>query len=91
MTQQLVNGVAIGVEAPLPEEIEVMQAVLDGYKDQAIARRHGISIITVRRRVSRFIRRVGARNRIQAAVVGVLEGWLTLNLGSPGESRSPAP
>lgn len=56
-----------------------MQAVLDGFKDQAIARHFGISIITVRRRVGRFLQRIGAKNRIQGAAVGVLKGWLTLD------------
>lgn len=56
-----------------------MQAVLDGLKDQTIARKLGISIITVRRRVGRYLERMGAKNRIQGAVVGVLEGWLTLD------------
>ena len=56
-----------------------MQAVLDGFKDQAIARRYGISVITVRRRVGRYLRRLGAKNRIQGVVVGVLKGWLDLD------------
>lgn len=67
------------MEKPPHDEIAVMQAVLDGYKDQAIARQLGISIITVRRRVGRFLRRIGAKNRIQGAVVGVLMEWLVLD------------
>ena len=65
---------------PSEDDIVVMQGVLDGFKDQAIARRQGVSLITVRRRVGRFIQHVGAKNRIQAAVVGVREGWLHLDL-----------
>lgn len=72
------------LQEPLQEEIEVMQAVLDGQKDQTIARHFGISVITVRRRVSRFLNHIGAKNRIQGAVVGVQRGWLRLDLGDPG-------
>lgn len=68
------------LDVPPREEIETMQSVLNGLKDQTIARRYGVSVITVRRRVGRFLERVGARNRIQGAVVGVLQGWLTLEL-----------
>lgn len=68
------------LQMPPPEEIETMQSVLNGLKDQTIARRYGVSVITVRRRVGRFLERVGAKNRIQGAVVGVLQGWLTLEL-----------
>ena len=78
------------LQKPPQEEIAVMQAVLDGYKDQAIARHLGISIITVRRRVGRYLKHIGAKNRIQGTVVGVLQGWLTLDpeLRSQIESRS---
>lgn len=76
------------LQEPLREEIDVMQAVLDGQKDQTIARRLGISVITVRRRVSRFLNQVGAKNRIQGAVVGVQRGWLRLDLCAPGEGES---
>lgn len=72
------------LQMPPEEEIVVMQGVLDGLKDQTIARRLGVSLITVRRRVGRFIHHVGAENRIQAVVVGVREGWLRLEIeGAP--------
>ena len=79
MTNYAMDGMQTLVEKPPQEELVVMQAVLDGYKDQAIARHHGISIITVRRRVGRYLQRLGAKNRIQGAVVGVLKGWLDLD------------
>lgn len=82
------------LQMPPEEEIVVMQGVLDGLKDQTIARRLGVSLITVRRRVGRFIQHVGAKNRIQAAVIGVREGWLRLRLEGPvqvnGEVESHA-
>lgn len=78
------------LEAPPEEEIVVMQAVLDGLKDQTIARRLGISIITVRRRVGRYLDHVGAKNRIQGAVVGVRNGWLRLELERPPGSEQVA-
>ena len=69
----------------------MMQAVLDGVKDQSIARRFGISVITVRRRVRRFMARVGAENRPQGAVLGVLQGWLTLDQEASRVIRSHNP
>lgn len=74
------DGMCAWLQMPPPEEIETMQSVLDGLKDQSIARREGVSVITVRRRVGRYLERTGAKNRIQGAVVGVLQGWLTLEL-----------
>lgn len=84
------DGMCAFLQRPPQDEITVMQAVLDGYKDQAIARHLGISIITVRRRVGRYLKRIGAKNRIQGTVVGVLLGWLTLDpeLRSHIESRN---
>lgn len=79
MTELVTDGVDACLEMPPQEEIVVMQAVLDGFKDQSIARRYGISIITVRRRVGRYLHRLGAQNRIQGVVVGVLQGWLSLD------------
>lgn len=79
MTELVTDGVDACLEKPPQEEIVVMQAVLDGFKDQSIARRYGISIITVRRRVGRYLHRLGAKNRLQGAVIGVLQGWLTLD------------
>lgn len=79
MNELVTDGVDTCLEMPPQEEIAVMQAVLDGFKDQAIARRYEISIITVRRRVGRYLHRLGAKNRIQGVVVGVLQGWLRLD------------
>lgn len=64
-------------EAPPPEEeLEVMRLVIEGFTDQAIARKVGVSIITVRRRAARFRRRFDASTRIAAAVLAAKRGWL---------------
>ena len=61
---------------PPEEELVVMRLVVEGLTDQAIARRIGVSIITVRRRAVRFRRRLGASTRIEAAVLATKRGWL---------------
>lgn len=61
---------------PLLEEIEVMQLVASGLKDDSVARCLGVSVITVRRRIRQFRERVGAESRVEAAVIGVRRGWL---------------
>lgn len=64
-------------DRPSEEEIQVMQMVAGGLKDHAIARRLGVSIVTVRRRARRFRSRVGAANRSQAIAFAANRGWLT--------------
>lgn len=61
---------------PPEEEVAVMRLVVDGLTDAAIARREGVSIITVRRRIRRFRDRLDARTRLQAAVFASRRGWL---------------
>ena len=63
---------------PLPpeEEIQVMTLIVSGLTDQAIARRLGVSVITVRRRATRFRHRMGASTRIEAAVIAAKRGIL---------------
>lgn len=70
------RGRCDAAERPPDDEIEVMRLIASGLKDDAVARRLGISVITVRRRVQQFRDRVGARSRVEAAVIGVRRGWL---------------
>lgn len=64
-------------EPPPPDdELEVMRFVVEGLTDLAIARRIGVSIITVRRRAARFRKRLAAATRIEAAVLAAKRGWL---------------
>lgn len=65
---------------PTQEELEVMRLMAVGFKDYAIARRLGVSVVTVRRRARSFRVRVGATNRSEAIAVGTSRGWLI----SPG-------
>ena len=58
------------------EEIEVMRLIAEGLKDHAIARRLGVSVVTVRRRAQRFRTRIGASNRIQAVALAASRGLL---------------
>lgn len=63
-------------DEPTQQELEVMRLIVAGYKDVAIARRLGTSVVTVRRRARSFCERVGARNRAQAIARGVARGWI---------------
>ena len=72
-----IDGSGGGLADPaLDEELQVMEMIADGMKDSAIARRLGVSIVTVRRRASRFRRRVGATTRTQAVAIATREGIL---------------
>jgi len=83
ITQQALNDPAtaedhdpVPLEPPSREEIEVMQMILAGIPDAAVARRLGVSVVTVRRRSTRFRRRLGAVTRLQAVARAVQLGWL---------------
>lgn len=60
----------------LAKELEVMRLIAEGLKDDAVARRLGVSEVTVRRRIRRFRARVGATSRVQAAVEACRRNWL---------------
>lgn len=53
-----------------------MRLLAQGLTDHEIGRRLGISVITVRRRVQRLSRALGARSRVQAMAMAVSRGWL---------------
>jgi DNA-binding NarL/FixJ family response regulator len=54
----------------------VIRLLAQGLNDYQVAHRLGISIVTVRRRVQRFSKRIGARTRIQAMAFAVRWGWV---------------
>lgn len=58
-----------------------------GVKDSTIARRLGISIVTVRRRAYRFRKRVGAETRTQAVAIAMRDGILPAPKGQNGQSE----
>jgi DNA-binding CsgD family transcriptional regulator len=62
---------------PTDEELEVMRLCASGLKDVVIARRLGVSVVTVRRRANGFRRRLGAQNRPQAVAIATRLGWIT--------------
>lgn len=63
-------------EPPPEHELEVIRMVASGYKDFVIARRLGVSIVTVRRRAFSFRARVGAKTRSEAIARAAALGWL---------------
>ncbi|MGY0236088.1 helix-turn-helix transcriptional regulator [Longispora urticae] len=69
------------VAEPLDEADEarlrqVVDALAAGQKDEAIARRLGVSVRTVRRLISLAVERLGAESRFQAGVFAVRRGWV---------------
>jgi DNA-binding NarL/FixJ family response regulator len=69
-------------KVPTPSENEVMQLIAEGITDLAIARRLGVSVVTIRKRARRFRLRIGARNRTHAVAIGVSRGWLKVDQAS---------
>jgi DNA-binding CsgD family transcriptional regulator len=68
---------APGNRAKLPREQDgVLQLLLTGMTDTAIARQLDISERTVRRHVGALQERLGATNRVTLAVAAVREGWV---------------
>jgi DNA-binding CsgD family transcriptional regulator/DNA-binding MarR family transcriptional regulator len=64
-------------EDPLAEEDrQLLTLLVSGLKDEAIARQLGLSIRTMRRRMSRLLDLLGAANRFQAGVIAARSGWL---------------
>lgn len=61
---------------PPEQELEVIRLIASGHKDYVIAKRLGVSIVTVRRRVFTFRARVGARTRSEAVARAAALGWL---------------
>jgi DNA-binding NarL/FixJ family response regulator len=61
------------------DELEVMELLAQGLTDHEVARRLSVSAITVRRRVQRLCRSLGARSRLQAMAwvvrLGLIDPW----------------
>lgn len=81
-----------GVQAS-PQELEVMKLIASGSKDYVIARRLGISVVTVRRRVVSFRNRVGATTRSEAvaraATLGLLDEHSVTEASDDASRSSP--
>ena len=80
-----VEGCGDGTEKPVSEDRmrEVVTLLARGLKDDAIARRLGVSVRTVRRLISATIDDLQADSRFQAGVVAVQRGWVAGALESP--------
>lgn len=61
---------------PTEDELRVIQMMSKGLTDRTIARRLGVSVITVRRRADRFRAKVKANSRIQAVAIAARRGWI---------------
>ncbi|MCL2553549.1 MAG: LuxR C-terminal-related transcriptional regulator [Actinomycetia bacterium] len=59
------------------EDRELLTMLAAGLKDEAIARRLGVHVHTVRRRITRLMRVLNVETRFQAGVQATLRGWLT--------------
>ena len=70
-------------EAPVnplsPREIEILQLVALGKRNQEIAAELGISIQTVKNHISAVLHKLGVPNRTRASTYAVRQGWLVLN------------
>lgn len=63
-------------DAPSPEDLSILTLMAVGMKDDAIARRLGISVRTLRRRSQELMAALGASNRFQAGVESSRRGWI---------------
>jgi DNA-binding NarL/FixJ family response regulator len=61
------------------EERVILRMLSDGDKDETVAKKLGISVRTVRRKVSDVMRRMPADSRFQAGVRAAHQGWLLGN------------
>jgi DNA-binding NarL/FixJ family response regulator len=87
----LLDGWTTGQELS-PGERQVLSLVAIGESDSSIARRLCSSIPAVKKKIQSILRKMGARNRTQAAVVAVLLGLTPYPLEAlPGGGRSSAP
>ncbi|PRX96566.1 helix-turn-helix transcriptional regulator [Allonocardiopsis opalescens] len=62
--------------APNSQERELLHMLSAGWGDESIAAQLGVSVRTVRRRISTIMNRIGARSRFQAGVIAASAGWV---------------
>ncbi len=68
-----------GEDTDLPSDIErkVLALLRTADKDETAARHLGVSIRTYRKHLATLMRRLGAANRVEAALIAHERGWLT--------------
>ncbi|MEV7545595.1 helix-turn-helix transcriptional regulator [Streptomyces sp. NPDC089915] len=72
-------------EAARDIDTTLLSLLADGLKDETIARRLGLSLRTVRRRVADILERLGAESRFQAAVIATRTGLFD----TPADTGTP--
>lgn len=72
------HATAVGEQEVGPEDVRrfLLEALASGAQDEQIARRLGLSLRTVRRRVAELMADLGAHSRFQAGVEATRRGWL---------------
>ena len=65
-----------GADAPSDDESQLLGLLAAGMTDKTIARRTGIGMRTVQKRVQQLMDRLGAGTRFQAGVQAKARGWL---------------
>jgi DNA-binding NarL/FixJ family response regulator len=65
-------------DALTPREIEVLQMLASGHRNQDVAQLLGISESTVKVHVSRVMEKLGAADRTEAVVIGIRRGLVQL-------------
>ncbi|MFN3929705.1 MAG: response regulator transcription factor, partial [Thermoflexus sp.] len=61
-----------------PREREILQYVVLGYSNKAIAGRLGISQQTVKNHITAILRKLDLSDRTQAAILAIRRGWVRL-------------
>ncbi|WP_314251644.1 helix-turn-helix transcriptional regulator [Streptomyces kutzneri] len=70
------------------DQRELLGLLASGLKDETIARRLGVHVHTVRRRITRMLEELDADTRFQAGVQAAIRGWLRPHPGPAGEHLS---
>ena len=65
-------------DALTPREVEVLQLLGSGHRNQDVAQLLGISESTVKVHVSRVMEKLGAADRTEAVVIGIRRGLVQL-------------
>ena len=58
------------------EDAQLLALMAAGLKDEVVARRLGLSLRTVRRRIAQLMRELDADTRFQAGIEAARRGWL---------------
>lgn len=70
------------------DELKVLELIASGLTDKAVARRVGVSVVTIRRRATSFRKKVGAKTRPEAVAIAVGQGWIAQGGGARARLRN---